>query len=456
LLGILLVLSTACKSGGEAQRGRATAARDRLSQPASEGDAVDAVDAVDAAATAHAVDAVDAAALVEAADAVDPADPVDEVAPLAPEDPSELLFVRGLAHPLDLQLDPLAWRALGSMTPTDAEVPGTLRFDGGLLPAVNVSLRGRFGSYQPVWQRPKWKLDLNDLAPDRRLFGQEALALNNAARDCSYLRDVGGLELFARAGVPTPRTGWARLRVNGADHGLHPMPEWIDDRFLRRHWASPDGNLYDGKYVLDAEGDSLLLDFRSSTWMLFDLEEGTDVGLEDIHAITLAAEAHYGQPTWMEATGALVDWPEILRFLAAELVAGQVDGYTLNRNNYFVYFDPADGKAELIPWDLDTCFLFDEEWGVSWERPIGILAHGCLTDPGCAAAWESETRALVATLEAEDFDGWIAEEAAFVRAQLPTDPREGCTADRIALEHAELQARLPALRAAALDFWSAR
>ena len=417
LLGILLVFSSACSSSEDAQRGGPTPPRGRLSPP--------------------------------------PVD-LDEAAPPAPEDPSELLFSRGLAHQLDLQLEPDPWRQLGSTTPTEVEVPGTLRFDGGLLKDVNVSLRGRFGSYQPVWQRPKWKLDLNDLAPDRRLYGQEALGLNNARRDCSYLRDVGGLEIFARAGVPTPRTGWARLRVNGADYGLHPMPEWLDDRFLVRHWAEPEGNLYDGKYALDSDGDSLLLDFRSETWTLFELEEGVDVGLEDIHALTVAAETHYDRPTWMEATGALVDWPEVQRFLAAELVAGQVDGYTLNRNNYYVYFDPADGKAELIPWDLDTCFLRDTEWGVDWDRPIGILAHGCLEDPECAAGWAAETRALVAKLEAEDFDGWIAREAEFVRAQLPTDPREECTAEDIAQEHDELMIRLPELRAAALDFWSAR
>lgn len=382
--------------------------------------------------------------------------PEDEQAPEAPADPSALLFRRGEAHQLELTLEAAAWRQLGSPEPNEAEVPGLLRFDGGLLPEVNVSLRGRFGSYQPVWQRPKWKFDLNDRAADRRLYGQEALGLNNTARDCSYLRDVGGLEIFARAGVPTPRTGWARLEVNGADHGLHPMPEWIDDRFVRRWWDEPEGNLYDGKYAIDEDGGSLLLDFRSDTWMLLELEEGTEVGNADVYAIAMAAEAHYRQPTWMEATGALVDWPEVQRFLAAELVAGQVDGYTLNRNNYYVYFDPADGKAELIPWDLDTCFLRDEEWGVDWDAPIGILAHGCLNDPECSAGWAAETRALVARLEAEDFDGWIAEEAAFVRAQLPEDPRGLCSPEDIAEEHADLVTRLPELRAAALDFWGAR
>ena len=107
VLGILLVLSSACSSGEDAQRGGATPPRGRLSPP--------------------------------------PLD-LDEAAPPAPEDPSELLFLRGLAHQLDLQLEPDPWRQLGSTTPTEVEVPGTLRFDGGLLKDVNVSLRGRFGS----------------------------------------------------------------------------------------------------------------------------------------------------------------------------------------------------------------------------------------------------------------------------------------------------------------------
>ncbi|MFM2249029.1 MAG: hypothetical protein RL071_5104 [Pseudomonadota bacterium] len=381
--------------------------------------------------------------------------PVDEVAPDG-ADPVERLWSATQPHRLRLQLAPADWAALGANAPNEAERPGLLGWEGGQIPDVHVSLRGREGSFLPIWRKPKLRLDFNDLVDNRLIMGQKALAINNSAADCSLLRDVAGLELFRRAGVPTPRSTWARLSINDVEYGVLPMIEVVDDRFLAANFAAPDGKLYDGKYVYDAEGAVVLLDLRPETTDLYEQEEGEDVARADLWAVTEAAAAHFGQPDWMAATSPLVDWPAVQRFLAAERVAGQVDGYTLNRNNYFIYVDPEDGRLELIPWDLDNSFRWAEDWGMDWEAPIGILAHGCRVDPTCAAGLAAEVDALVRTLEAEDFDGWVADQAAALSAAQPQDPRDRCSPDRVATDQETLFARMPLLRADALASWGTR
>ncbi|MBL8619503.1 MAG: CotH kinase family protein [Deltaproteobacteria bacterium] len=381
--------------------------------------------------------------------------PVDEVAP-GGADPAAQLWSATAPHRLRLELAPADWAALGADAPSEAERPGLLWWDGGQIPDVHVSLRGREGSFLPIWRKPKLRFDFNDLVDNRLIMGQKALAINNSSADCSLMRDVAGLELFRRAGVATPRSTWGRLAINDVEYGVLPMIEVVDDRFLAARFDEAEGNLYDGKYVYDADGAVVLLDLRPETAALYEQEEGEDVALADIWAVTEAATAHFGQPDWMAATSPLVDWPAVQRFLAAERVAGQVDGYTLNRNNYFVYFDPGDGRLQLIPWDLDNSFRWAADWGMDWEAPIGILAHGCRVDPTCAAGLAAEVDALVRTLEAEDFDGWVAAQAAALVEAQPDDPRDRCSPSRVAAEQEELFARMPLLRADALAAWGTR
>ena len=205
--------------------------------------------------------------------------------------------------------------------------------------------------------------------------------------DCSYLKEPVSYALFEEMGVPAPRTGFAAVTVNGASYGLYVIIETPDDRFLDRVYEEPDGNLYDGKYILDDDGDFVaLLDFNDGVDTLFQLEEGTDVGHADIRAVSEALNAAlFSEDFYAELSG-YIDWDNFHRVWAVEQWLGQNDGYVLNTNNYQVYFDPTDGIARFVPWDLDYTFLYDWEWGMDWWGPAGNLAARCLRDDTCLAA----------------------------------------------------------------------
>lgn len=172
--------------------------------------------------------------------------------------------------------------------------PGDVSIDGEVVPQIGVRLRGKIGSFRTLSQKPKFKLKFNELVEDQRFYGLEALSLNNSVVDCSYLKEPLGYRIFALSGVPTERVGFARVSVNGSDYGLYVLVEVPDDRFLKRTYKNPGGNLYDGKYIWYGGFNYTLLDFNSGVDDLYGLEEGADVGNADIIAISQAVAAFTG------------------------------------------------------------------------------------------------------------------------------------------------------------------
>ncbi|NDE62004.1 MAG: hypothetical protein EB038_07340, partial [Cyclobacteriaceae bacterium] len=61
----------------------------------------------------------------------------------------------------------------------------------------------------------------------------------------------------------------------------------------------------------------------------------------------------------------VLDVDLFLNSLAFQILVGQWDGYTYNKNNYYLYQRPSDGKFVFLEYDLDNTFGVD--WmGVNW------------------------------------------------------------------------------------------
>jgi hypothetical protein len=317
--------------------------------------------------------------------------------------------------------------------------PGDFSLDGDALPDVGVRLRGKIGSFRPINAKPKLKIKFNELVPNQRFYGLKALSLNNEVVDCSYLKEPLGYRVFGLAGAPAVRTGFARVTVNGLDYGLYVIIETPDDRFLKRVYADPSGNFYDGKYIWYGGWNYQLLDFNTGTDDMFPLEEGIDVGHADIHAISDAIATWAWSGQFEAGLAPVLDWDEIHRTMAAEQWIGHNDGYALNSNNYRIYFDPADGKADMIPWDLDYAFLHDYDWGMSWGNPKGQIAYHCAQDAGCKATHKTAVFGVLAALDPAALVAWFDQIDALTYADAVSDPRRECGSDQIAPWRAALR-----------------
>ncbi|MED5371021.1 MAG: CotH kinase family protein [Myxococcota bacterium] len=351
---------------------------------------------------------------------------------------SDWIFDDSLIHEIEIRLSPEAWADLEAL-PYEYTQASVL-IDGVSAGEVGVRLRGKVGSFRPISGKPKFKLDFNRIHPGRRFYGLEALSLNNEVADCSYLKEPLGYEVIRQAGGPASRTAFAHVQVNGADYGLYVLIETQDDRFLARNWDDGSGNLYDGKYLYDwTTGAYTLLDFTPELQDHLQQEEGEDVGHADIHGITDAIAGSWNTGAFMSGTSEVIDWPAMHTHLVAEQWIQQNDGYALNANNYRVYFNPEDGQAELISWDLDNSFMPDF-WSYTWTNPRGLLVQGCWQDAACVADWKAAAQELHETLDTADlaarYEAW--DELTF-RAAIE-DPRRECSEDQLRSERLRLRA----------------
>ena len=333
-------------------------------------------------------------------------------------------------------------------------VEGSVEFDGYELETVGVRIRGKIGSLRPLSGKPKFKVDFNQYVEDQRFFGLETLSLNaGGVVDCSFIKENLAYQLFRDAGIAAPRTGFARLSVNGADYGLYILIETPDDRFLKRTQEDPDGNLYDGKYAWYGGYSYTLLDFGLGVDTLFQLEEGTDVGHADITAVSTALNTYKGTPGFYNDMAAVLDWDQFLMFQAVEQYIGQNDGYGLNRNNYRVYFDPEDGLAEFVPWDMDYSFLYDYQWGRSWSSPTGTIAYWCMADSACYSERRQASKDLLSVATSSDLVTKLDEMVAVIHAEIASDPRRECAESSALSEQARVRAWLEGQNATMEGFW---
>ena len=350
-------------------------------------------------------------------------------------------FTNDTIHVIALTIPDDGLAALDA-TPYDKTL-ADVTIDGYALDQVGVRLRGKVGSFRYMSGKPKFAIDVNYINTDQRFFGIEEISLNNEVVDCGYLKEPLAYRIFRDAGVPAPRTSFARVSVNGADYGLYVIVETPDDRFLKRNFEDPSGNLYDGKYVYYEDHTYTLLDFSVSVQDLFQLEEGTDFSRTDVNTVVSAAATPNTGDDWYNIVNDIVDLPTMSHYLAVEELVGHNDGYALNTNNYRFYFDPLNaGRMSFVPWDFDYGFLHDYEWGMNWTTPRGVLAAGCFYNTLCGTEHKQAVSDLLATFDPALYQTWFDELTTLIADDVVSDPRRECAIDYVYAYQANTRAWL--------------
>lgn len=323
----------------------------------------------------------------------------------------------------------------------------TVTVDGMRFEGVEVRKKGFFGSLSSA--RPSLKLRF---AQDSGPYGLERMTLNNDNQDPSHLRTCLTYRVMAAAGVPAPRCNHARVRVNGEDLGVFTHVDSMNKPFLRLYFEDEDGALFEGQ----------IGDFTAPH--LGGIESKTEEQLDrEFLADLQAALERRDQGAMLSGVSARVDVDAFLSFWAAEALVGQWDGYSNNRNNWFAYRDPINGKLYFIPWGPDAAFapLRQNQGLGSINGPLrsvfttGRLGARLFEVPSIRRRYEARMQHLLAT--AWDEDALLAE-VARVTALLGEDVASESAAqvqDYIRTARAdieeELEGGLPAQSAGAVD-----
>ncbi|MFT5679550.1 MAG: hypothetical protein ACI8RZ_000454 [Myxococcota bacterium] len=353
------------------------------------------------------------------------------------------IFNPAMVHALDItisqdNIDTLNDKS-GAYSSETVWVEVDATYDGLPLPSIGMRLKGRWGSWRSFDGKPSIKLDLNRYVDGQDLEGIKSLTFNNMVIDCSFMREHMAYPVYEAMGVPAPRTAHVWMTVNGEGYGLYLNVESIDDVYLERHHDDSEGNLYDADYILWDDGSYTVLDFFTTLSQYFEQEEGEDIGGADLTEIAAMLDALGGTADFYTATADRIDWDHHQRMVAAEMWVGQNDGYSLNRNNYLVYFEP-DGPMTIQPWDHDYAFLSASEWGFSWTNPTGRLTNLCLADADCRADQISRIAEVIEVVDEIGYDDRFEFTQDMIAPYIDADQRRECSDSSVGWYQSDLGA----------------
>jgi spore coat protein H len=284
---------------------------------------------------------------------------------------------------VDIEMNPEDWEALSnegrSITSTVAGCQNDYEFtyfkadvtiDGKTIEDAGVRKKGYLGSLSRF--RPSLKINFGKFIEDQKYINTKQMTLNNDRQDASHTHQVMSYALFSKAGVVAPRANFAKVTVNGEDLGTYSNVEPIKKPFLARHFDDDSGNLYEAQ-VADFTPE-LVSRFQKKTNEDDVIEEG-NINISDLEAVIDALKAEDSE--LLEALGKVIDVDNFLTFWAMEVILGHWDGYSGNRNNYYIYRDPSSNLFSFIPWGTD--FSFEPTHIAKSESPVSVYALGTIT-----------------------------------------------------------------------------
>lgn len=219
-------------------------------------------------------------------------------------------------------------------------VKGTVREGNVVLTNVGIRLKG-MGSFRPVFEKPSLAVKFDEFEKGQEYCGLTKLMFNNSVQDATYVVEALGTGLFREAGLPAARVTHARVQLNGRDLGLYVVIEAMNKRFLKQHFLSAQGNLYEA-YLQDI--DSRL-----------EQDNGEPGEQSDVRALVAACMIREPEERFRSMSRAL-DVDQFVSFTAMEILIGHWDGYATHTNNYRIYHDPTTDKMVFIPHGLDWAF----------------------------------------------------------------------------------------------------
>ncbi len=274
-------------------------------------------------------------------------------------------------------------------------------------PDIGIKLKGAAGSFRGVDDRPALTINADKFAGksgDKKDFhGLDKFHLNNSVQDGTYLNELVCSELFLAAGVPAARVTHARLWLNNRDLGLYVLKEGFDDKFLKRHFVAPGGNIYDGGFLQEIDAN-----------LEKDGGDGPD-DRSDLKELVQALRHPKPEEKWKLIEQRLnVD--QFLTFMALEIMTCHWDGYVRNRNNYRVYFDPASKQAFFFPHGMDQ--MFGDTNASLQDRGGSLVSQTVMQNGEWYTAYRLKQRELQALFEPDRTHRIVNEAEYRLRAEL--------------------------------------
>jgi hypothetical protein len=248
--------------------------------------------------------------------------------------------------------------------------------------AIGVRSKGFYGSFRCL-ENDKAGLKLKFESSSNRISGIKKMTLNNMVQDGSMSHEALSYEVFRSAGIAAPRTGYARVTVNGTYKGMYLNLETYDDVMLEQ-WFPETDHLYEGSYGLFYDVSTVENAYSEH----YQVDEGDEANRSDLQ--NLLDTANDFSEGWYARMSPIANLEQMTRMWALEAYLGHWDGYSqFITNNYFIHFD-GNGLATMHPWGMDQSF----NWANLYDgEPHHFIFNGCVSDSICASMYTDALRA---------------------------------------------------------------
>lgn len=208
---------------------------------------------------------------------------------------------------------------------------------------------------------------------NNKFHGLSDLNLNGEHNDPSIIRSKLCWDLMAMAGIESPRSNHVALYINNEYMGLYINVEHIDNDYFEARRKDPEGQLfkcfYGANFVYRGTNPS---SYSKTVYQPENNETNPDYATF-IEFIRLLNDT--SNPDYACNLEKVFDVHGYLQRMAMEILTGHWDNPIYNKNNAYLYYNPANGKFELLSFDIDNTFGVD--WfNINWAtRNIYTWAH---------------------------------------------------------------------------------
>ncbi len=340
-----------------------------------------------------------------------------------PQPPANEFYRTDVVPRIDITIPADSLAAIFANVTSDYEYHASFAYTapGYTVSGVEVGLRLR-GNTSRTSGKKSFKISFNSFISGTRLEGVKELNLNGEHNDPSIMRARIAWELAQDAGMPAPRVNHVRLFINGQPYGLYANIEHLNDDYVEHRFARDAGNLY--KCLWPADLANLGTDPNSYKLMsggrqVYELK--TNETLDDYSGLARFVTALHATTSTQAlcALDSVFNVNSYLKWLAWEVTTGHWDNHSFNKNNFYLYEDPASGLMEFISYDADNTFgidWFNIDWATRSPFQFGTypLYTKILTNPAAqrrlklflnefgtlagSAAWRNRNEAMRAQL----------------------------------------------------------
>jgi hypothetical protein len=344
--------------------------------------------------------------------------------PQAASDPPEMIPPAGdltdhvlgydLQPEFDLQISDAGIASLRAAPTT--WVQATLTFEGRTYGPIGVNLKGT-SSFQPIDQKPAFRVDINHFVKGARLFGLKEILLNNMVQDPSMIHERLAYWIGRQIGsVPTPRCNHAWVTMNGTALGLYATVEEAKDTMMAYSFADASGGVFTVNYA----------DFSTKYLPNFQYQDGTD----DTTLITNTMNALTQQPASAAtaAAGQFVNLHEFARYWALMVLTAHWGGWPYAPDpepvgaNARIYADPTSNQLYFIPQGINDAYETGDFDFIAKLK--SKLAKDCARTPSCFQDFGGQLMEILGKAQQLNWAGEAARVSAQIASFVPMDTKK--------------------------------